>query len=227
MKVMYSQKSRTLALGKKRQHCPLWLALLCSGGLWLLVPGTAHGQLFMDFQGPTTISPGALSVSLSVQNTDESSISIKGVNFFVVVENGGPIMRTTPGPGSGVDLRTGTLFSGTTIDGENAINGQNPFGDQTPLSQGWGVSLASAVTLAPGETRKLATISFDALLPSLGVYTVDFTGTSYSNPSGGFPSVNTLTGTITVVPEPQAYALVIGLSLVVVAAGRRWLSPTV
>jgi hypothetical protein len=81
----------------------------------------------MDFQTSTTISPSSPSIILSVQNTDPiNPVSIGGINFFVTVQAGGPTIDTNPG--LGVDLLTGTVFSGY------ALGGQLPIGSEAPLS---------------------------------------------------------------------------------------------
>ncbi len=193
--------------------------LLAACCLWLAAPSAARGQLVMHFSSSTVISPGSPSMTLSVQNSDLfNPVSIGGVNFFVKVQAEGPTMSTTSGVG--VDLLTGTLFSGVTTFG------QLPNGVPTSLSQGWGVlAFPTAASLGAGQTKQLATITFSSF--PAGDWSVDFADptvgiTSFSDAIGNDITVNHLLGTVTVVPEPQTYALVVGFGLVAFTLVRRF-----
>ncbi len=199
------------------RHRTQWvlIAAFCVG---LTAPATGWGQLIVDFSSGTTISSISPSMTLSVRNSDlVNPVSLGGVNFFVKVQDGGPTISTTPA--SGVDLLTGTLFSGLALGGQFAV------GTPTSLSQGWGViAFPVAASLAAGQTKQLGTITFDSF--PTGDWLLDFGDpsvgvTAFADASGNTIDVNHLLGTVTVVPEPQAYALVVGFGLLAVALAKR------
>lgn len=191
-------------------------ALLAACGLWLATPSTSWGQVVMHFSSPAVVSPSSPSLTFSVENSDPfNPMSIGGVSLSVKVQAGGPTMSTASG--TGVDLLTGTLFSTITT------YGQFPVGTPTSLEQGWGVMMAfgsPAASLGLGETKQLATITFNSF--PAGGWLVDFADTAFFDGNGEEVAVNHLLGTVTVVPEPQSYALAFGFGMLAFALARRF-----
>lgn len=194
-----------------RQRTMAWV--FC---LWLAALGTSHGGLIVGYYGTTpTISSDSPSIWMSLYNDAPSgSISLGGVNFFLTVGGGtsGPTLSVTSG--AGVDLVTGTLFA--------SGFGQFPIGTEQSRSQAWGTLVNSpGVSLAAGQTVRLATLTFDSF--PVGSYMLDFSGTSFADPQGGtIGSVTLPSEMLTVVPEPVNVALPVFGGMVALAGGYRW-----
>ncbi len=200
-------------------------ALLAACVLTIAAPQVSRAALVVDFLGDPVISPGFPSLTLSVENTGDSSVMIGGLNFFITVGDGlaGPTLDTTiptsPNPALGVDLLTGTLFDG------------NPLGQfmvapaPQPRDQGWAVLSLTPITLAAGAKQNLATITFDSF--PVGTFSLELSRgllTSFDDPFGStIPGVTLPDNdiTVTAVPEPAAAVAVTGLALLGVALFRR------
>jgi hypothetical protein len=194
-----------------------WVACLA-----MLGTVTSRGQLTLTvgfLNGVETVTPSNPSLYLTVQNTSNPSTSLQvgGVNFFI--SSSGATMSTTAG--QGVDL----VGPDTTYIFHNKDLGPSPFGTEQPTSQGWAIGYqpSNAPTLAGGATANLAIINFNSI-PAVGsTFTVNLSGTSFSDQNGNaittiVPSGNV---TITVVPEPNA-AFVVGGILLAFAGCWRW-----
>lgn len=191
-------------------------------GAWMLVllasAVTTRAQLTISFDnGDSTVSASSPSIILNVKNESGGALDIGGINFFITIggNSSGPTMPT--GAGQGVDLVTGTLF-------QNKDLGPNQF-FSNPRSQGWGVTFDTSsghfYTLADQATVKLATITFNSF-PD-GSYTFSLSGTSFADKDGnGIATIVPSGATVTVVPEPQHYAMAVGGLLVAFGSYRRW-----
>lgn len=181
----------------------------------------ARAQLIVDVPLPT-ISSDLPSITVVVANGGSVPLSLGGMNLVVTIGSGsqGPTLNTTiptpPQPAMGVDLLSGmdALFHGNPL-------GQFPIGTPQERQQGWSVLTLTPVSLAPGQTKDLATLTFDSF-PVGGPFSLSFAGTSFADSTGGTVSGIMLPNVqISVVPEPAATGAVCGLALVAVAFVRR------
>jgi hypothetical protein len=163
-----------------------------------------------------------------VQNISGLDVLLTGVQLELIVADGGPgVGGSIVGPAiQQVSVTTpGTLLFGsnnTTDRGHGAYPGNEVFQRLTSTSSG-------TVTISAGSSPTLATITFDTTGVAPGEYSWS-AATSPNGPSfftdmssGGVLNPTLIDGTLTVVPEPQQYALAVGLGLLAAAFGRRWL----
>jgi hypothetical protein len=216
MRTHSNEQSTTVAskpVGSPGHQVWLLRTMRWSWCLWLVAVVTGQAQLTVDFLGSTTVSPSSPSIQLSVHNSGATALSIGGVNLFTTIGGGttGPTMGT--GVGVGVDLLTGTLFSG------RAPFGHFPIGTPDPRNQRWGVLSSPAAVLDAGATLPLATITFDSF--PLGAFTLDFSGTSFADPIGNSIAIGSLpTGSPTVVPEVEHCSIAAGFGCFLLALAR-------
>lgn len=189
--------------------------------LGLVVAEETQGAVYAYFDSGTEVSWLSPSISMSLHNDGESAVWFGGVNFFVTVGGGieGPTIDTSVpplgSPADGVDLLTGTIFSGAPF-------GQMPINPPPePRVQGWGVAAFPPVSLGAGETKKLVTITFNSF-PE-GIFVLDFSPTSFADEDGGgMVEVSMPIGSyVTVVPEPADYGLVVAGGLLGLGLWRR------
>ena len=193
-----------------------WLTIVCILGFVTASPHSARAQLVIDVDAPVTISPDAPSITLSLQNSFANSISISGLDFFIVVGAGtqGPTIDTSGNPATSVNLLTGPFFSSPQFS--------QFAGTLQPRSQQWGIiTLSTPPSLAPGAPQQLATITFNSF--PVGTYSLDFSGTVFHNQNGGdiqtmLPDVSVI---VSAVPEPREWGLAFGLGLVIVLVVHR------
>ena len=165
--------------------------------------------------------------TFSVQNTSVSDVFVTGVQLELIVADGGPgVGGSIIGPAiQEVSVTaSGTLFSGNNTGdrGHGAYPGNEVFQRLTSTSSG-------TVTISAEASPTLATITFD----TTGVAPGEYQWSAASSPNGpsfftdtstgGVLNPTLIDGTLTVVPEPQQYALAVSLGLLVAAFGRRWL----
>jgi hypothetical protein len=176
--------------------------------------------------------------TFSVHNTSGSDVLLTGVQLQLYTADGGPgVGGSIVGPAiqQVSVIAPGTLFTGNnngdlpTPPTPGAYPGGQLFFRKTSTSAG-------TVTIAAGASAILATIQFSTVGVSPGTYTwtasdptptgpYTFNGPSFFTDTslGGVLNPTLIDGTLTVVPEPQQYALAVGLGLLAAAFGRRWL----
>lgn len=210
----------------------------------LLAAHTISAQIVLEFGDPVTLAPISSfefephemrMIGIVADNTGDSA-RLSGYTLELGIGGGGVELGGVAGPTfTAADLVTGTVFA--TDHGTPTVNGgPNPFPGRGNVPQYLGLSLTTsssaispetlgAVDLAPGRTLLgLVTVSASGFstpqtwdLQFIGPGSATFLNDAYNN----ILTPELQNGTITVVPEPGAYALAVGLALVGLTLWRR------
>lgn len=194
-------------------------------GCGLLLGSDASAQnLFMSLGNYEIDANGTGSFGLDLLNTG-ADLEVTGISFNLQVADTGPdLAGAVDGPEiTGVDLWTGTPFQ----DNNNGMSGTGAFAG----GQLWntGTLTSSGTTTLPTGGSLAATLSFDATGFDSGVFDITLDtlneGIIYTT-TGADIDVVVTDGTLTIVPEPQEYALMVGagLGLLVLARRKGWLA---
>jgi hypothetical protein len=195
-----------------------WKRLAVAAFALCATAATTQAQLTINVGSITvTGGPGALGSDLNptIQlnlNNPGSAVFIGGMDFAIKIAAGGPSI-------SSVDLLTGTIF-------ESNHTGPIPV-STTDHSQCY--TLSRDLTLSPPQlpsgSSLIASVTLNTSGVSPGTYDLLLSSsdgqTAYYDAAGNPVGVNIANGSLTVVPEPEQYAAVAGIGLLVVAVARR------
>lgn len=176
---------------------------------------SARAQVTIDVG--TFSLPAETSTTAAVQvyvNNPGPPTPVGSLDFYVEVAAAGPKIKS-------VDLLSETVF-------EFNHTGPFPSGSNTDHLQYFGLTrdFSQSAPSLPSGLSQVASIAFDTLAIAPGDYAFKLTGTGfgdtdYFDANGDPLGISVLNGMLTVVPEPAEQALVIGLGLISLAAGRR------
>ena len=189
---------------------------------------SSSGQFIQVNVGNVPLQPNQSGqiVDFSVENTSPTALgSVFGLNFLMQVGDGtaGPVIQEV------------SLFSGDSIFATFSGN-QSVAGGSWAISAGIDTGSGSTVISLPGSSSTLlARVKFDTTGLGLGSgpWTLNFNNvgpshlaTAYAQEIGGTPSSRAfdsiINGSISIVPEPAAYSVVMGMFAVGLVAYRRF-----
>ncbi|MHC1765360.1 MAG: hypothetical protein AB9869_13840 [Verrucomicrobiia bacterium] len=216
------------------------LALLCAQSI--------QAQLVLKFGDPTTLTPissfefqpdEVQTIGILVNNLNGTE-RLSGYTMELRIADGGPPFGGVAGPVfTGADLKTGTPFQ---TDGTPVVRGgPNPVLGLGSVPQFLGLTLTTtseavppealgAISLASGYSL-LATLTVSAAgfttpqtwsLEFRGAGSSTFFDDAYADPDSVVHTPTLVNSTISIVPEPQAYALAAGLVSLGFAFWRRF-----
>jgi hypothetical protein len=178
----------------------LVVALSCAGSL--------HAQVFdptltITMPDQSIAANSSASFDLFVNNTG-SARTVNGIGVYLETASGGPSI-------TGVDVLTGTIFGAVANNGQNGVGTGNQ-GIPTFFYQETSTTSGNTVTVAPGLSKfASATFNTTGVAPGTYSYTLNSSfGPSFYTTTGGDINPTIVAGTLTVVPEPEATALVAG-----------------
>jgi len=202
----------------------------------LIILGVAAAALGMTVaKGQVVLTVGtidvpaesaAYSIDLFVNNTSGAPVAVASLDFGIATAEAGPKIGT-------VDLLTGTVFASDNNGVFAYVEGDHGKGYALTEAPPSGPNPLGNIFLPTGLT-KIATVSFNTVGISPGVYTLSLTGsggslpdTDYSIPSSFDPlGMSVFNGSLNVtaapVPEPEEMALGSVVALVAWGALRRF-----
>jgi hypothetical protein len=185
---------------------PLLLALLLLAGYPI-----AHAQVLTFTVPGKTLNTQA--IGLQVFNPG-APLLVGSLEFFIELPIAGPKIQS-------VDLVGGTIFEAN-YTGPFTIEGNTSYLQYYTIMGNWSLSSPEL----PSGLSTIASVVFDTIDVASGVYALKLTGTGfgdsmYMDPMGVPLALSIENATLHVVPEPEQYAVVIALALLITSAGRR------